>query len=274
MGAQLRVYRRRIRSVQSTKKITKAMELIAASRIVKAQQRVAGGAAVRPRAHPRDLGGGVAHLRSSTRCWRRSSGRAAGRRPAHHQRPRPGRRLQRQRAAGGRAAVAGCCASRGQGGRCRTSSAARRVGLLPVPRPHDRAGSGPGSPSSPTYERREGDRRARCSSAFRAARPRTAASTRSTSSTPSSSTWSTQTRRRSAGSCRSVVEETASRGRRGGRGAVPAVRVRAARRGRARRAAAAYVENRHLHRAAGVGGVGAGGAPAGDEVGDATTPTS
>ena len=40
MGAQLRVYRRRIKSVQSTKKITKAMELIAASRIVKAQQRV------------------------------------------------------------------------------------------------------------------------------------------------------------------------------------------------------------------------------------------
>jgi F-type H+-transporting ATPase subunit gamma len=40
MGAQLRVYRRRIRSVRSTKKITRAMELIAASRIVKAQQRV------------------------------------------------------------------------------------------------------------------------------------------------------------------------------------------------------------------------------------------
>jgi F-type H+-transporting ATPase subunit gamma len=39
MGAQLRVYRRRIRSVQSTKKITKAMELIAASRIAKAQAR-------------------------------------------------------------------------------------------------------------------------------------------------------------------------------------------------------------------------------------------
>ncbi|MDP9394922.1 MAG: F0F1 ATP synthase subunit gamma [Actinomycetota bacterium] len=41
MGAALRVYRRRIRSVQATKKITKAMELIAASRIVKAQARVA-----------------------------------------------------------------------------------------------------------------------------------------------------------------------------------------------------------------------------------------
>jgi F-type H+-transporting ATPase subunit gamma len=41
MGAQLRVYRRKIRSVQATKKITRAMELIAASRIVRAQQRVA-----------------------------------------------------------------------------------------------------------------------------------------------------------------------------------------------------------------------------------------
>ncbi len=40
MGAQLRVYRRRIRSVRATAKITRAMELIAASRIVKAQQRV------------------------------------------------------------------------------------------------------------------------------------------------------------------------------------------------------------------------------------------
>jgi F-type H+-transporting ATPase subunit gamma len=40
MGAQLRVYRRRVRSVQSTKKITKAMELVAASRIAKAQARI------------------------------------------------------------------------------------------------------------------------------------------------------------------------------------------------------------------------------------------
>ncbi|HEX6132284.1 MAG TPA: F0F1 ATP synthase subunit gamma [Actinomycetota bacterium] len=40
MGAKLRVVRRRIRSVQSTKKITRAMELIASSRILKAQQRV------------------------------------------------------------------------------------------------------------------------------------------------------------------------------------------------------------------------------------------
>ena len=40
-GGKERTLRRRIKSVQSTKKITKAMELIAASRIVKAQQRVA-----------------------------------------------------------------------------------------------------------------------------------------------------------------------------------------------------------------------------------------
>ena len=41
MAGQVREYRRRIRSVQSTKKITRAMELIAASRIVKARTRVA-----------------------------------------------------------------------------------------------------------------------------------------------------------------------------------------------------------------------------------------
>ncbi|WP_407549937.1 F0F1 ATP synthase subunit gamma [Streptomyces sp. Pv4-95] len=41
MGAKLRVYKRRIRSVTATKKITKAMEMIAASRIVKAQRKVA-----------------------------------------------------------------------------------------------------------------------------------------------------------------------------------------------------------------------------------------
>src|SRR3954452_23087123 len=40
-GGQEKALRRRIRTVQSTKKITRAMELIAASRIVKAQQRVA-----------------------------------------------------------------------------------------------------------------------------------------------------------------------------------------------------------------------------------------
>ena len=39
-SAELRIINRRIKSVKSTKKITRAMELIAASRIVKAQQRM------------------------------------------------------------------------------------------------------------------------------------------------------------------------------------------------------------------------------------------
>jgi F-type H+-transporting ATPase subunit gamma len=63
-GGQERILRGRIKSVQSTKKITKAMELIAASRIVKAQARVA---AARPYAEQiteviRNLAGGGAGL--------------------------------------------------------------------------------------------------------------------------------------------------------------------------------------------------------------------
>src|SRR3954468_6597472 len=44
MAVSLREYRARIRSVESTKKITRAMELIAASRIIKAQQKAAAAA--------------------------------------------------------------------------------------------------------------------------------------------------------------------------------------------------------------------------------------
>ena len=40
MGAQIREYRQRIRTVTATKKITRAMELMAASRVVRAQQAV------------------------------------------------------------------------------------------------------------------------------------------------------------------------------------------------------------------------------------------
>ena len=39
-SAELRIINRRIKSVKATKKITRAMELIACSRIVKAQQRM------------------------------------------------------------------------------------------------------------------------------------------------------------------------------------------------------------------------------------------
>jgi len=44
MAVSLREYRAKIRSVESTKKITRAMELIAASRIIKAQQRAQAAA--------------------------------------------------------------------------------------------------------------------------------------------------------------------------------------------------------------------------------------
>src|SRR5258708_23112002 len=40
MGAELRLVRRRIRTVKSTAKITRAQELIASSRIIRAQQRL------------------------------------------------------------------------------------------------------------------------------------------------------------------------------------------------------------------------------------------
>ena len=69
----------RIKSVESTKKITRAMELIAASRIVKAQQRAAGRSAVRPCADPCGLGGGDV-LQRRPPADHRAGGRRAGRR--------------------------------------------------------------------------------------------------------------------------------------------------------------------------------------------------
>src|SRR5919205_1285909 len=65
-GGKERVLRRRIKSVESSKKITRAMELIAASRIHKAQQRVAAArpyseqitAVIRVLAGDRGLAGG------------------------------------------------------------------------------------------------------------------------------------------------------------------------------------------------------------------------
>ena len=61
MGAQLRVYRRRIRSVQSTQKITRAQELIATSRIVKAQARVE-----QSRPYTRQLTAAIENIASQT----------------------------------------------------------------------------------------------------------------------------------------------------------------------------------------------------------------
>ncbi len=115
MGAQLRVYRRRIRTVQSTRKITKAMELIAASRIVRAQNRMN---AARPYAE--ELTRALAALGEDKSLKHPMltgvENPAPGRHPGHHQRPGPGRRLQRERdQAGQRAGRA--ARVRGQRGR-------------------------------------------------------------------------------------------------------------------------------------------------------------
>jgi F-type H+-transporting ATPase subunit gamma len=78
-GGQERILRGRIKSVQSTKKITKAMELIAASRIVKAQARVA---AARPYAEQitaviRNLAAGGAGLDHPLLAGREHTGTVA-----------------------------------------------------------------------------------------------------------------------------------------------------------------------------------------------------
>ena len=102
-GGQERILRGRIRTVQATKKITRAMELIAGSRIVKAQQRVHAAVPYSEKITDvvKDLAaaGGVdtdLPLLSRPQRGRRDVLRR------HRRRPRPQRRLQRRRAAGHR----------------------------------------------------------------------------------------------------------------------------------------------------------------------------
>ena len=68
MPASVRVLRRRIRTTKSTKKITKAMELVATSRIAKAQERVSRVAAVLGRDHDGAHRAGQQRPTSTTRC--------------------------------------------------------------------------------------------------------------------------------------------------------------------------------------------------------------
>ena len=101
-GGQERILRGRIRSIQATKKITRAMELIAASRIVKAQQRVAAAVPYSEKITDvvRDLAAaGAGHRRPVARRSRVDLDDVLRR---HHRRSRSVRRLQRRRAAGHR----------------------------------------------------------------------------------------------------------------------------------------------------------------------------
>jgi F-type H+-transporting ATPase subunit gamma len=68
MGAQLRAVRQRIRSIQSTAKITRAQELIASSPIIKAQQRVRDAAP-----YAREITQAVEGVASPRRSTTRSS---------------------------------------------------------------------------------------------------------------------------------------------------------------------------------------------------------
>ena len=147
MAAQLRVLRRRIRSTQSTKKITRAMELIATSRIVKAQR--AGG-----RVHartPSEITGGARPARDAAdarppaarRAGERRSGRRSWWSPATAAWPVAYNANVLKEAE----ELGALLRERGQGaGALRHRPQGR--GLLPVPPPRGRGRRGPGSPSS------------------------------------------------------------------------------------------------------------------------------
>ena len=102
--------------------------------------------AVRGGDHRGAHGAGVATPRSTTRCCTAARAGAAGRRPADHQRPGPGRRLQRQRDPDRRAADRAAARGR-QGGRRSTSSAARASATTGSATGRSRR-AGPASPSS------------------------------------------------------------------------------------------------------------------------------
>ena len=198
-GGQERILRGRIRSVQATKKITRAMELIAGSRIVQGAAARARGDAVLGEDHRGrpDLAAGGRGGDSPLLAGRDEVTHHVLRR--HRRRPRPVRWLQRRHPAGHR--------GRGQGRRRwpAGSTSIVPVGrkaepLLPLPRlPARRALRGVHA-TTPTLRRRQGDRRLR-----RRAVHVAATSTRSSSSTPGSSRPATR-RSCCARSCRSTVE--------------------------------------------------------------------
>ena len=114
-GGTERILRRRIKSVQSTKKITKAMELIAASRILKAQQRVN---AARPYSEQiteviRNLAAAGAGRGSSPLLQQRETVRTVAF-VVDRRRPRPLRWLQHQRHPRRRAGDGRACEAEGK----------------------------------------------------------------------------------------------------------------------------------------------------------------
>ena len=145
MGAQLRDYRARIKSTESTKKITRAMELIAASRIIKAQQRAQAAAP-----YARELTRAVSAVATYSNVDH----------PLTTEPERPARaavllRHQRPGLAGAYSSnvlkeaerLAEMLRERGQGGRAYVAGR-KGVGVLPLPPAVESRSSGPASPTA------------------------------------------------------------------------------------------------------------------------------
>ena len=153
--ASVQDIKRRVASVKNTRKITKAMELVAAAKLRRAEPRIE---ALRPYAERmRELMTGTARAtpsRGFPLLEERESEQTVGD-PAAHGRPRAGRRVQRADAAPlARARARG--AGRGQG---RPLARGRQEGPLDAPLPPLRDRAGVGRPHRPArLPRRRGDR--------------------------------------------------------------------------------------------------------------------
>ena len=129
MGAQLRVYRQKIRSAQTTKKITRAMELISASRIQKARARVeASGPYSRAVTRAVSAVATFSNIDHVLTTEPEKVERAAV--ADLRLRPRPGRSVQLERAARRPKNSRPCCAARARTSST-TWSAARRSDTSP-----------------------------------------------------------------------------------------------------------------------------------------------
>ena len=156
MAVSLREYRARIKSTESTKKITRAMELIAASRIIKAQQR-AQAAAPYARELTRAVSAVATYSNVDHPLTHGAGGPQAGRGPRRHQRPRSGRRLLLERAQGGRAARRE--AARARARRSTSTSAGRKGEAYYKFRSRPVVQSWTGFSDQPTYDDAARDRR-------------------------------------------------------------------------------------------------------------------
>ena len=143
--------RGRIASVKNIRKITRAMEMVAAARLRRAEQRIEAAAPVRGRA-PADDRGAPPRPPTTSRTCRSSQEREQvndGRAPAGHGRPRPGRRRSTRRSCARATAARASCEARGQRRCSGTRSGRRGVSSLEFRGLRGRRAPGPASPTAP-----------------------------------------------------------------------------------------------------------------------------